>query len=239
MLRTIAAAAAFFVAAASSAFAVTPTFQFFEELPGATFGGSGIPNDPAAWSQFTADNGDVLTLGLIATQRFFNPALSNDGAGTYGAGVGANTGGPGSTSSLTGALWNFNWYADISGAGGSVLEDFEVKLLYDLDPAAGNVLADLGEIDISGLLTGTGFTTSQSSQNLLFNYLTAGVPGVTPPVGGSFDPNAAGEYSFALTSSLGSVAMNVNVVPLPAGAPLLIGAFGVWALVVRRRKAAA
>lgn len=237
MLRTLAVAAAFttLAHAASAATAVTPTFQNFNELPNATFGGSGIPNDPAAWSQFTdADTNSVLTIGLIATQRFSNPALGNDGAGTYTATTGSNFGGAGQSSN-EGALWNFNWYIDVSGSAS--IEDFNVQVRYDLDAASGNELADLGTIDIAGLLAGSGSKTNEGSQNLFFGFLASGAPGVTAP-GGAFDAQATGEYSFAITSDLGDVAINVNVVPVPAALPLLASAFGIAALVKRRSRRA-
>lgn len=69
---------------------VTPVFQTFGDLAGAEFGGDGIPNDAVAISTFTAQNGDMLTLGLTATGRFANPPVGNDGAGTFTADPGAN-----------------------------------------------------------------------------------------------------------------------------------------------------
>ena len=246
MFKAFAVAAALSVTAVGAAQAVPVQYQNFSALPSATFGGSGIPNDPAAWSQFTnSANGDVLTLGLIATQRFFNPPLTNDGAGTYTAQVGSNTGGPGSPSSLTGALWNFSYYAALETGVGSTLADYGIELRYDFDPAFNNTLGDLGTLTTGALpflstVNATG-TVLQGSQNLLFNFLSQPVSGfVAPPSGVStFDPNAAGEYSFVLNSTLGAVSMNVNVVPLPVAAPMLISAFAVWGLMARRRRASA
>ena len=84
------AATAFGFAATASA---TPTFDTFGPLPQATFGGSGIPNDAVAQSTFEGTG----ILALSSTQRFFNPPVTNDGAGNYFAEPGSNFGGPGST----------------------------------------------------------------------------------------------------------------------------------------------
>jgi len=74
-------------ATASQAAPVSPFYTTFGNLAGATFGGSGIPTDPTA---ITTANG--VTLGLTAFGRYANPSLTNDGAGTFTATPGANTG---------------------------------------------------------------------------------------------------------------------------------------------------
>ncbi|MEM9253456.1 MAG: PEP-CTERM sorting domain-containing protein [Planctomycetota bacterium] len=213
-----------------------PIFDDFGPFPQATFGGSGIPNDAVAFSEQIANDDTMVTIALAASQRFTNPPLGNDGAGTYFATPGSNA--PNGT---LGALWNFNSYVEIDG-GGETIEDFEVSLLYDMDPAFNTPVADLGVIDISGFiaLTDPGQTLTQGSQNLLFDFLNIGAPFVTPPPSAPFDPNALGEYTFAITVSqdglpVETVAINVVVVPEPAAALMLAG-LGVFAL--RRTRSA-
>ena len=225
---------------------LTPTFQTFGDLSQATFGGTDIPTEFTAISMLTANNGDLLTLGLAATPRFSNPGLGNDGAGTYTATPGLNDGAPGSTVGPLRATWNFSFFAEVTGTGGSTLGDFDIKLLYDFDPGVGTDEADLGvfDFDTVPLLTGTGvlgdLTLVEGSQNLVFGFLAGNPPfaGVTPPTFGSFDANAVGEYSFALQSNLGDVSINVNTVPLPATAWLLLSAFAGLGFLSRRRRQA-
>ena len=219
----------------ASAAPVTPEFSRFDNLTTldnqqVTFGGSGIPTDSAAITDFSV-GGDRIRVGLIATPRFSSPALSNDGAGTYTAQPGESA--PG----LSG--WNFSFYAESAGD----LADAGLKLYYDLDPTAGNDLSTLGYFDISALMPlSPDPSVFQGSQNLGFGFLASGAPGVVAPVPfpGAFDPFAPGEYSFRIGVDGGPfAAINVNVaaVPLPAGLPLLLGAVGGLALLRRRRKA--
>ncbi|MBJ6373107.1 VPLPA-CTERM sorting domain-containing protein [Sedimentitalea arenosa] len=200
----------------ASAASVTPQFNRFDDLTTldgleVTFGGSGIPTNPAAITDFTVGD-DRVRVGIIATPRFGSPALTNDGAGTYTARAGESA--PGLS------LWNFSFYAESSGN----LADANLSFYYDLDPAAGNDLSTLlgGPIQASG-------SVFEGSENLGFNFLS----------GGTFDPFAVGEYSFRFGVDGGEfAAINVNVtaVPLPAGLPLILTALGglVW---LRRRSA--
>ena len=221
----------------ASAAEVDPVFQTFGDLARATFGGAGIPTDPTAFSTFTAANGDRLTLGLAATPRFFNDPLGNDGSGTYTAKAGANNGGPGSTSTLIGAKWNFSFFIEVEdNGGGSTSDDFGITLLYDFDPVAGTDETQHGIINFAG----ANLTLIEGSENFNFDFL-AGVPPlpfITPPPG-AFDPDAVGEYSLALRSNLGDVAINVLVqpIPLPATAFMLAGAIGLLGFAARKRKA--
>ncbi|HKK52368.1 MAG TPA: PEP-CTERM sorting domain-containing protein, partial [Myxococcota bacterium] len=81
----------------------------------------------------------------------------------------------------------------------------------------------------------------ESSQNLLFNFLSVDAPPFVDAPAGSFDPNALGEYNFAIqVSSAGgfgveTVAMDVQVVPEP-GTALLLG-LGLAGLSTARRRA--
>ncbi|MEO1687429.1 MAG: hypothetical protein AAFU61_05950 [Pseudomonadota bacterium] len=252
-----AAAASVLIASAAQATSFSPTFEEFDLLPGATFGGTGIPNDPTAFSTFTGVGGDLLTIGLIATQRFSNPVLSNDGAGTYTATNGSNFGGAGQ-SSVEGALWNFGFYASIENKGGnSVLSDYDLKLYYDFDPGEDTPTVDLGVSDINGALAAADFadgttlfsslTEIQRSENLLFGYLAASFPTVQDaPAFTPFNASATGEYTFAVEVGSAAtanavtgdrlVSINVNVVPVPVALPMLLSAFGIAALVRRRAR---
>ncbi len=225
----------------AQALPISPTFDVFGPLPGATFGGTGIPNDAVAIKTIET-MGNTITLGLTATQRFGEPAVTNDGAGTFTAQAGGFPGSP----SL--ARWNFNYFINIDGTG--TFDDFVFKLLYDFDPAAGTDESVHGVLDFNAAITAamiplSAVTLVQDSQNLGFSFLAAASSFIAPPVFGAFDPNAIGEYTFSLrafdstgTTLLGESAIQVNTVPEPISASL----FGIGALglaiggVCRRRK---
>jgi len=219
----------------------TPIFDEFGPLPQATFGGTGIPNDEVAAGIQIVDGDVTITIALSATQRFSNPALTNDTAGTYFATTGSNFGGSGESTN-EGALWNFNYYMSIEGDNGAtpVLADYQIDLYYAFDTTPDNGIGTLGRIDVTAGLNAfdPAATVAQGSENLLFDFLaTPAAPFVFPPAG-AFDPNAVGEYNFAITVTqpggfgIETVAIDVVVVPTPATLALLAPA----GLIATRRR---
>ena len=246
--RRLGLAAAALLAAPGLATA-TPLYDYFGPLSEATFGGTGIPNDWVAVASQFEDGDNLITLGLTAHQRYGNPALGNDGAGTFIATPGANTLGAPPGSPL-GATWNFGYFIKVEGLNGAtpVLADYQIDLFYDFNPALDNGPSGLGKINVTnGILASAnpGSTLEQGSQNLLFGFLASSVPGfITAPTSGgftTFNANAAGEYNFAIQVSrdgwgVENVRMDVQVVPVPAAVWLFGSALGLlgWA---RRRSA--
>ena len=190
--------------------------------PYMTFGGSGIPTHSVMVA-----SGDGVTLGISAAQRFSNPVVTNNGAGTFFAAAGVD---PGSPPGSTYATWNFNWY--ISSVAAEDAHTFE--LLIDRDPAAGSAASFLIP---SPLLTSEGF---QNSWNLGMEALEF--------FGGdfNFDPTVNGEYGFALVArnvagaEVARAAMLVQVgetvVPEPSTYVLMAAGLAGLGVVVRRRR---
>lgn len=220
----------------------TPVFDTFGPLDDATFGGQGIPNQEVAVSTQIVDGDVTITVAMSATQRYSNPPLTNDGLGTYYAGPGSNFGGAGE-STTEGALWNFNYYLKVEGDNGAtpVLADYQIDLYYDFDTGFDTPIGSLGSINVTNAILASatpGDTLAEGSQNLNFGFLATSIPGFISAPAGSFDPNALGEYNFAITvSSAGlpveTVAMDVQVVPEPAS--LVLGMLGGAAMIARRR----
>lgn len=221
----------FYALVAANAWAA-PLYDTFGPLPQATFGGQGIPNTEVAVSTQFSNGDSLITVAMSATQRYSNPALGNDGAGTYFAGPGSNFGGAGESTS-EGALWNFNFYIDIDSTH-ETLTDYDITIFYDFDPAFDNGPAGLGTIDVTNSITFSSdplATLVEGSQNLMFGFLAAGVPGFVTAPGGAFDPNAQGEYNFAIQVGqagwgVENVRMDVQVVPVPAAVWLFGSALG-------------
>lgn len=223
------------------ALAVT-VFDTFGAFPDATWGGTGIPTDAVATSKQIVDGDTTITVAMSATQRFSNPPLKNNGAGVYFAGTGSNFGGNGQSTN-EGALWNFNYFIRVEGDNGAtpLLTDYQFDLFYDFDPAANTPIGNLGKWDLTATTTVVGptLTILEGSQNLMFDFLATGIPtlpGLITPPGGTFDPNAIGNYQFAIQVSGGgfnleTVAMEVQTVPVPAAVWLfgsgLLGLVGI------------
>jgi hypothetical protein len=232
----------------------TTVYDDFGPFPNADFGGTGIPNDSVAASTQIVDGNVLITLAMSATQRFFNPALTNDGAGTYFAGTGSNFGGPGSSSTLEGALWNFNTYMKIECKPGETcastpkLTDYQIDLYYDFNPAAAFSLSNMGKIDVTASLGSSTSALEQGSENLMFGYLASdwNVPGtlvLTAPTDTTvFDPNAIGEYQFYIEvnggglSAIESVAIEVHTVPVPPAVWLFASGLLGLVSIARRKK---
>lgn len=223
----------------------SPLYDTFGPLDEATFGGTGIPNGEVAISSQFSNGTSLITVAMSATQRYGNPALTNDGLGTYFAGAGSNTG-PGSPpGTVEGALWNFNFYIDIDSPT-ETLTDYDITLFYDFDPAFDNGPVGLGTINVTNGILGSatpGTTLVEGSENLMFSYLATDVTGfLVAPTYPAFDPNALGEYNFGIEVAqagwgVENVRMDVQVVPVPAAVWLfgsgLLGLVGI----ARRKKA--
>jgi hypothetical protein len=217
----------------------SPLYDTFGPLDDATFGGTGIPNDEVAISSQFSNGTSLITVAMSATQRYGNPALTNDGLGTYFAGTGSNTG-PGSPSGTQeGALWNFNYYINIDSTT-ETLKDYQFTLFYDFDPAFDNGPAGLGTINITNAILGSTdplVTKVEGSENLMFSYLASDISGLlVAPTYAAFDPNEVGEYNFGIQVSqagwsVENVRMDVQVVPVPAAVWLfssgLLGLVGI------------
>jgi len=227
----------------ASAFTILDDFGAF---PDATWGGTGIPNDAVAASKQFFDGDTTITVAMNATGRFSNPQLANNGSGVYFATPGSNFGGAGEDPT-EGALWNWNYYIAIDSPD-KVLADYQIDIWYDFDPA-GPIgccsIAGLGQIDLTeNLLVSPdpSATLVEGSQNLLFGFLGATIPPLIFAPGGSFDPNALGNYQFAITVGTGgalnfpidAVAIEVEVVPVPAAVWLFGSALGLLGWVRRR-----
>ena len=223
--------------------AITPTYNTFGSLAGATFNGtavsSGIPNDAVA---ITTIGG--VTLGLTAHARYTNPVVGNNGAGTFYATPGPDTVSPSPHALEWGpdtARWNFGFYF------GGTVTDYNYRMYYDFNPAVGNSIGDHGSLS----LPATYMAPSSDSWNLGMDFLAtsathSGVFPLVAPSYGAFNPSSNGEYTFAIvaydktvddgfTSELGRSAITVAV-PEPETYAMMLAGLALMGWVARRRR---
>ena len=229
----------------------TPVYTSFGSLPGANFGGTGIPNNAVAKTEVFVNGTDQVTLALTAHGRYSNPAVTDNGAGVYYAGpgqnCGVNTDPIGCPSASQGALWNIAYYINV--AGGGKLSDYTFTLFYDFNPGVNTAFGTLGNVNVNNALLAGGYpgypataTLFQDSSNMLFSGFSTPVFGiVTVPTPGTFNPNALGQYNFYLTFQknnlpifTGVTGIDVNVVPVPAAVWLFGSALGLMGAMRRR-----
>ena len=205
---------------------ISPTFGTFGPLAVATFGGVGIPNNPVA---ITTVGG--LTLGMAASQRFVGPNLVNNGAGTYNAPAGVSLASPSPADPY--ALWNFNFY--LSGADSTMA----FRLFYDFDAAVGNDESTHGTISFPGSAITSPGGVAQNSWNLGMDFLATAAAGIVPPAG-MFNPNASGQYTFALVaynaSTLQEIGRSAIAVNVPEPGTVALAGLALLGLAVARRR---
>ena len=211
--------------------AASPTYQNFGTLSQANFGGTGIPNNAVA-SSTLKPTVDVLghtiglgtvTMGLTATARgSSNAAVTNNGQGTFYAGVGVDQS---SASSIFQKLatWDLDFYV---GGDATALAQYSYRLLIDTDPSSKD-----------------SFKTINLSYGLgVQNALNVGFDLDELAYGYQFNPTQGGQYTFELeaVNSKGTVvgmdSIQVDVVPEPASIALVGIALTGLAFASRRRR---
>src|SRR4051794_25693817 len=80
-----------------------PAYETYGSIVG--FSAGNTPHTSVAIAQ---NAGQTLTLGLTAQPRYFNPGVSDNGAGTFFATTGQNNGL--GSSAYQGSTWNFDFY---------------------------------------------------------------------------------------------------------------------------------
>lgn len=204
LLRPIVLAASLVIFGVASASPILPSYDTFGPLSAANFGGSGIPNHSVAIDS-VVDGNRTITLGLTAHQRYSNPAVTNDGAGTFFAAAGGDIY-SGGNSNADYARWNLGLYVDFAPNIGLFTQNpYTLSLYFDKDPALGNSVTSSFVLPPL-FLNPIGSNDVQVSWNL----------GMASFFGTGFNPVVDGEYSFALVlskngSELGRSAINVVV----------------------------
>lgn len=177
-------------------------------MPGATFGGSGIPNDAVEMTTisdisdpFVQSGSDTLTIGLSAHARFAVGDLPSNN-GTYYANTGTQLNSHGTPL----ALWNFDF--DINSSAGFA-QRYQYTLTYGLQGGSSATINP-----ITTFTDSTGAPGSfQNSENLSF-------PSLGSLIG--FDPDQAGIYDVTIDAYegqtlLGSDTIHINVSSVPDG----------------------
>jgi hypothetical protein len=247
-IKSFTSAALLLFASTAALAQIGPDASNFGPLPAATFGGSGIPNNAVAQETFGG-----VTLGLAATPRFTG-TVGNDGAGTFFALAGISQNAPSPADPH--ALWNFSFFIGNSGSADNV-GNYNYRLFYDFNPAAGNLQNTHGIISTLGQAA-TLADPVQNSFNLGMNFLASTGPILgafvnAPSPSAVFDPSVLGEYTFKLaayTAGTGLNALNpyfaeqfstsmvVNAVPEPGEWAMMLSGLAVVGAMARRRRQA-
>lgn len=213
--------------------AVSPAMAGLVPMPGATFGGAGIPNDAVAVTEYS-QSWVGITLGLTAHQRYSNPPLANNDVDTFYALPGTGTDLAHATPGY--AQWNFAFHVGFAPA--SIGADLwyglgnSISLYYDLNPAVGSGATTGGVIPVAAFTGGV----FQNSWNLGMPFLS----------GGTFDPSATGEYEFRLVvnesgnpvaaAAIKVVVANPSAVPDGSSTLILSGLALIAMTAVKRRR---
>lgn len=224
--------------------------------------GSGNAN-----GSFTIGTSSNVEVGLRGHLRYNNSGVPQnifnwDGINTYT--FNPSDGNPPATRSLFNFDWSIN--TNVDGTGSNTIGSFDYLLQIDTDPSvltnfiSGDPYALGGDHSFGDNSTGNGagveagspaqylaflglYNVSQQSWNMGFGDLNGGLPYLS-------DPHQEGLYTIALSvlekgtsNVVASTSINIQYgatapVPLPAGLPLLMGAFGGLALLSRRRRKA-
>lgn len=204
-------AAGLVLASLSASATQIPSYDSFGALPQATFGGTGIPNTAVAISTLNPKWGSIslgtVTLGLTATARFNNPAVTNDGHGTFFATAGVDQHDATSISQKL-AEWNIDFY--VGGSNALALSQYNYRLLFDIDPTSGESFKTMAVSYASGVQDS--WNMGGNLSEFLLNY--------------NFNALKAGQYGFRLEAYNGAgvadfASINVRVVPEPGSIALL------------------
>ncbi len=245
MERSLIAVAAICVAATamSAGAQVAPLGTYANPRSGTTTFGSPTNSIPGpGWFTTTAGN---AKLSLGASQRYDNPAVTDNGMGTYFAEAGndASISGNGCQTSTAGcsvagwAKWNFNYAIENRNSA------FTYVLYWDKYNGSNTTFNMLNFAIIPTTIT-------ISSVVYPFPQQESGNLGQSNLGGPAFDPTLAGEYTFVLAEygagvtdfsnaanlTGNYVSINVTTTPEPSTYALMASGLAALAIVARRRR---